>query len=381
MKIFSRSAGQWVVGALAASLLCACGSDAPKITDCKEKGGLIPICGIQNPEDMAVLPGGRFVIAGQYGGIAGEKPKGFALYDSASGAITQLGPFAENSPELWGSPDCKQPPGPAFSAHGIELAQRNDGRWQLLAVNHGGRESLEWFEVTIRPSDPAPVNVTWRGCAEAPEGAVLNAVATLPNGAGQLTSQIWKHKGPATPIFAAWNMVASRFGWGSGAVLHWDGKTYSEVPGISGYFPNGIVVSADGRFMYVNNVGLKEIQKYAISGGKPLASVGVNGYPDNVRWSADRKHLFVASQRGSLSDTGDCMKLESGACGMRAAIVMIDPETMTAQELFEHEGAPMGGFTVAVELKDSLLLGAFASDRILLVPKTKLLHPTAEAKQ
>ena len=40
---------------------------------------------------------------------------------------------------------CPGPPPPAFSPHGIHLSERSDGRLQLLAVQHGGRESVEFF--------------------------------------------------------------------------------------------------------------------------------------------------------------------------------------------------------------------------------------------
>jgi hypothetical protein len=363
-----------MMGLIAITSLSGCGRELAKIEDCVAKDGLVPVCGVQNPEDLAVLPGGRYVLSSQYGGTAGEKPAGLALYDSTVGSISKLGPFVDPSPELWGSPDCTTPPGAAFSSHGIELSQRDDGRWQVIAVNHGGRESLEWFELIEKPGSPQPISLAWRGCAVVLDGRSINAVATLPHGGGQLVSQIWQHAGPTSPLFATWNLLMSRFAMSSGAVLHWDGKQFTEVPGTRGMFPNGIVVSADGRYMYVNMEGYNQIQKIPVSGGKPVAVADVGGMPDNVRWSANRTTLYVASIRGSFSEMGDCMNLDDGACPMRGAVVAVDPESMKAYDLFEHEGAPMGGFTAAVELSDSLLIGAYASDRYLRVPKSKLAN-------
>ena len=34
-----------------------------------------------------------------------------------------------------------------------DLPQRPDGAWMLLSINHGGRESVEFFEIQV--SEPA----------------------------------------------------------------------------------------------------------------------------------------------------------------------------------------------------------------------------------
>jgi hypothetical protein len=34
-----------------------------------------------------------------------------------------------------------------FSPHGIDIVQREDGKYQVLVVNHGGRESVELFDL------------------------------------------------------------------------------------------------------------------------------------------------------------------------------------------------------------------------------------------
>src|SRR6185503_17968258 len=80
--------------------------------------------------------------------------------------------------ERWGDATCPGPPSAAFSPHGIDLARRRDGRLALLAVNHGGRESVEFFEV----AEPEHPTVTWRGCAIPPPESFLNEVAILPDG-------------------------------------------------------------------------------------------------------------------------------------------------------------------------------------------------------
>ena len=121
----------------------SCGS-TPPITSCDPVGRAKPLCGYQNPEDLALLPDARHVIVSEYGD-AGARPGRLTLLDLGSREHTVL--FAGGEPGAagpWGAPDCS-PPTSAFSPHGIHLAKRADGLLQLLVVQHGGRESVEMF--------------------------------------------------------------------------------------------------------------------------------------------------------------------------------------------------------------------------------------------
>ena len=47
----------------------------------------------------------------------------------------------------------------------VEVGLRADGQWQVLAVNHGGRESVEFFQLL---EESEGYRLAWRGCALAP---------------------------------------------------------------------------------------------------------------------------------------------------------------------------------------------------------------------
>jgi hypothetical protein len=354
---------------LATLTLGGCGVEM--ITACAPVDDLVPICGVQNPEDMLVLPDGRHVLISQYGQLDGHQGGGFAIYDALESTITQLPLKTETSDERWGAADCGSFPGEKFSPHGIDLSRRSDGRWQILAANHGGREAVEWFELLDNGAVTSRYRIEWRGCVLAPTDALINSVAALPNEAGFVASQLWKSKDPGTQWSAALNMVKAKIGMASGALLHWDGKSIGVIPGTAGTQPNGLVMARDGKSFYVNMDSSEQVEHYALEGGAPLAVVSVPGGLDNMRWSADGNTLLVASIRAPMRKFMHCLGKLGGACPALAAIVEVDPQSMTARELFVHEGAPMATFTVAVELQDSYLLGSFASDRILKVPKSR----------
>src|SRR5438552_6339285 len=93
--------------------LAACGSVEP-ITSCDPIGAATPLCGFQNPEDLALLPDRRHVLVSEYGNN-GEHPGRISLLDLESGRHETL--FAGGEPAApgpWGAPDCEGPPSKAF---------------------------------------------------------------------------------------------------------------------------------------------------------------------------------------------------------------------------------------------------------------------------
>src|SRR5258708_15202501 len=69
--------------------------------------------------------------------------------------------------------------GDKFSAHGLYLRPGRNAVHTLYVVHHGGRESIEVFELDARPKSPT---LTWIGCAVAPDPIGLNSVVGLPDG-------------------------------------------------------------------------------------------------------------------------------------------------------------------------------------------------------
>ena len=338
------------------ALIAACGGPSPTpIVSCEPVGDMRPDCRFQNPEDLALLPDGETLIVSQFGAMDGSAPGSLVSYSLADEQITPLFPPAEGDDRSWGTPSCEPPDAERFSPHGIDLQRREDGRLALLVVNHGGRESIEFFEVAT--GEPA---LTWRGCVEAPEGSWLNDVVGAQDGGFWTTHMMPKDA-------STWATISALFGADTGLVYRWTpGADLTAVAGSEGPLPNGIERSEDERFLFINMYMAGEVRKFATDEGRVVATTEAAG-PDNVTWSKDG-YLLVASHTDSLGELTACQELTEGACGYEFEIVRIDPEDMSRITMLKHRGAPLGGVTVAVDAGETLVFGTFAGDRIVTMP-------------
>jgi hypothetical protein len=344
--------------------LSGCAEPLAPITDCTPTADARPICGFQNPEDLAQLPASGALVISQMGEMDGSVPGSLVFFDLATDAISPafVGTTSTGiSPSPgWGQQGCPGSPGERFSPHGLSLARRPDGVLQLLVVNHGGRESVEFFEVTDTETDHA---LTWRGCALPPAGSFLNDVASLPDG-GFVATHMFPRGGTFWPIAKA--MVGLPTGW----VLEWnEERGWQKIPDSDGGMPNGIEASKDGEALYVDLYLGDEVRKISRKTGETLATVDIAS-PDNVLWSPDGS-LLVASHNAPIREVLACGEIEHGACAFYYSIVQLDPDTLKPKALYENAGPPMGGGTAALRIGDELIIGTFAGDRIV---RAKIAH-------
>ncbi|MCV6625150.1 MAG: hypothetical protein OIF38_03580 [Cellvibrionaceae bacterium] len=341
--------------------LYGCGSSEPVISHCEPVDGRTPLCGLHNPEDIEPLPGGRHLLLSQMGIVGQHSPGSLAIFDTQTEQLQVLGPFTQPPTERWGQPNC-QPPGQAFSPHGIHLSSLGQGRQRLLVVNHGGRESVEGFTLEQAPEG---FKLVWQGCVEQPSNSYINDVVAAPEG-GFFSTHMFAREGIGIgplKLPHIMGMLGANTGW----VWHWQAdKGFSEVPGYRSANPNGIQISADGQTLFVNSWGGNRVDKLDWRNGQLLASVEVS-HPDNSQWGPDGR-LLVASQSFNLAQANTCMQVRSGACPSPFKVVAINPQTMAAEVLLEQAGAPMGAGTVAQVLGQHLYIGTFAGDRLLRTP-------------
>ena len=347
-------------GSLAA-LLGGCGTP-PALEGCDPAGGIEPICGFENPEDLALLPGGQWLAVSQMS--RGDGPGSLVAWRSSDGAKAALWPGGAVAPAPdWGDPACPGPPDPQrFAPHGIDDLRRPMGEPGLLVVNHGGREAVEFFEVGVAAGRPA---LFWRGCAVLPPEAWPNDVAALPGGRGFVVSKMASQGLGGGP--APGPMLRILLGLPTGFVYAWTPEEgWRQVPGSAGVLPNGVEVSADGSRLF-----------YALSYDRKIVSQGLDGSqrrevavdqgPDNLTWTADGR-LLAAGGAGSSTAAMACQKVRPAACGVPFAVTAIDPDAMTAVDLVRHDGhSAFGMASVALPVGDRLYVGSFQGDRIARV--------------
>ena len=364
----------FLMSALPLAGCLSAGSSVSAVVACEPEGRARPICGFQNPEDLVALPGGEAILVSEYGAMSGEKPGLLSLFtlEDEQRRVLFRGGDAEGALSTWGDAACPGPPPPAFSPHGIHLSRRSDGvsrrsdgvsrrsdgALQLLVVQHGGRESVEFFEVLGRGTD---FSLRWRGCALAPGRSWLNSVAALPGG-GFVATSMMDRLSEGEDLSAAFAE-----GVATGYVVTWDPESgFGRLASSEGAMPNGIEVSADGRLVFLNSSGEGKVRRIVRTTGEVEAVADVPGL-DNARWAPDGR-LVVASLLGGNDELfALCMTLVEGACPIEFQIVAIDPETMETEVLYRNQGAPMGAGTVGLVIGDELFIGSFAGDRILRV--------------
>lgn len=331
--------------------------------NCEPVAGITPICAIQAPEDIELAPGGRYLLMSHYAGLPATGVGGIGLFDTKTGLHELLypGPRTDGVAD-WGSDNCPGSPGEAIASHGIHLSQRDGGQWQLLVVNHGGRESIEFFQLQMVNDKPA---VRWRGCVVMPGSAFLNDVVALPGG-GLLATQMMDKNDPSS-------MQSAMAGGVSGHVWEWHpGTQVSIMKGSISPFPNGIQISPDGRYVYLNIYIRGELWKIERSSGRRVGMINIPG-PDNSQWAADGR-LLVTSHTGLASyDVNRCTSLKQGFCPLAFQVVAVDPDTLETEVIYDHDGsAPMGAGTVAQQLGMQLYIGTFAGDRLYRVQLKKV---------
>ncbi|MEQ9002933.1 MAG: hypothetical protein RIE74_05160 [Pseudomonadales bacterium] len=317
-------------------------------------------------------PSGAFLMVSQFGDLEGGRAGSLVAYDPATGDIRPLFPAATLTADVdgprWGDAACPPPPLDTFAPHGIDIERLDSGAHALYVVNHGGRESVEMFEVA---DDGVVLTLRWRGCVLAPEQGFFNDLVVLRDG-GFWVSQMFPRD--ANMI---WTLLRMRvLGHTPGFAYHWQrGRGFQELPGTRVAFANGIEKSADERLVFLNSYFGDSVIRVDTATGEETGRAPVSS-PDNVSWSPTGE-LLVASHHGSLTDTLACQSLAEGSCGFRFQIIAIDPDTMAQRLLLEHEGPPMGAATVALPLGDQVYLGTFAGDRIARFSSALLARPEA----
>lgn len=341
---------------LALTLLIA--GTAPVIAEpvsCEPTDGILSICGLAAPEDLVPAPNSRDLIFGQM-----AEPGGLWLLDTRDDSVHPLLPAgpAPDPEELWGQADCRQPTS-WLGAHGLDLRQRADGRWQLLVVNHTERESVEFFELLDADADRP--HAVWRGCAIAPEAGNFNDVIGLADGSLLVTHMADRRR-------QLWSALLAAFGRDTGFVYRWTPQSgFVPLPGTEGAHPNGILLAPDEQSFYLNIYFGGSVRRHAVDSGALLAEVAVEK-PDNSSW-ADDGSLLVASHQASLWQLFRSLEQDHGEPSLLPfTVVAIDPASMTARPLLQREGPPMGAGTVALQRGGDLYIGSYVGDRIVRLP-------------
>src|SRR5687767_1220271 len=347
---------------IAGSLVASRPLQAQAPAGCAPAAGLTFICGLQNPEDVVHVPGTRWLVT------SGMAPgAGLTLVDTQARTVRKL--FAPNTATARADrtrfANCPGPLDPKQAVlHGLALRPAAGGRYTIYATNHGGRESVEVFELTAGSGGAAGIpSATWIGCVLLPPKLAANSVAAFSDGTLVATVLILPGK-TFEDAFAMRN---------TGIVLQWTPGTprFVELKGTELVANNGIETSPDDREFYVASTSTRRVYAFsrAKPGSGPLRFVHLKEFgPDNVRMSDNR--LITAGLVDDEPACGGRPKDEKGIrCPMGYAVVTIDPQTMTATEIARGPRTPsFTGTAMAAIAGNELWLGSFFADRLAYRP-------------
>ena len=339
-------------------------SKVDSITGCEPSAGVTPSCGFHNPEDLAWLPGNAWIAVSQYS--VGGEPGSLVAHRLSDQRTVELFPLAPEESDLssdapsegWGASDCPGPPERSvFSPHGIDIDLAARETPALAVVNHGGRESIELFEIGFALGAPA---LGWRGCIVLPDGVMANDVAFLPERGLVVTNMM----PPPEGVAALGSVVRMALGRNTGSILVWrSAEGWSEVAGSQGSAPNGVAVSRDGREIYFTEWSGRRLVWISLSDEARRRQVDLAFMPDNITWSRDGR-LLVAGQVARLGEVLACGQLEDGTCALPFSVVVADPVSLDTRVVIDHDATATGAASVALDVGGEIVIGTFAGDRI-----------------
>jgi hypothetical protein len=320
-------------------------------TTCQQQAGIDVICGFNNPEDMAQIGDTPWVLASDLGD-KNWQDGGMSAYNSDTGSVVDV-PIDFTTPMTAAYEGCPGPPDTtAFSAHGLSV-QETDGTTTLLVVNHGGRESVEAFDVSLRGAAPT---LAWKGCAIYPDGKVGNSVAAY--GDNEFLATVPQDAGLSKGGVYAW---APGDGWNRKDNLEFEGN-------------NGILVSPDNESVYIAEWSAGKVIKAPLTGDAPVVESDDLGFlPDNLRFAPDGSIYATGQDTSVVVIAGVCNTTSVEVCPAASSVTQLDPTTLAATpQLTLPRTKTFGGATSAIVVDDDMLVSSFRSDAILRIPTTEL---------
>ncbi len=326
--------------------------------DCSGSGGLNYICGLDVPEDLVIIPGTDWVVAGAY---SEESTAGLYLVDAVSKNVSELySPQAGRNRlnrNLYGAcpgaPDLNN-----FQSHGLAIQTEvsNDASYNLYAVSHGGREAIEVFELDASSDVP---EITWVGCVLMPDGLDANDVSAMRD--GTILATVLMHPGFSFEDLLSGIPTGAVYKWvpGSNGFIKLEG---SELPG-----NNGIQVSEDETEIFVAASGLSAI--ITLSNSNPsrvLRRTRTMAFaPDNVVYDSNG-YLLTAGMRDDEATCAGTGAPPVSNCPRGSIASIIHPETMQDRVILDTVATPdFSGATMAIiPGGKEVWLGSFRTPRI-----------------
>ena len=325
------------------------GKEVVEDSPCTSDADINVYCGFKNAEDLALTPDEKFLVMTGFSALPDTFFSEMMLFDLELQAKVDFRiALSENT---WGDPLCSRDT-LNFSPHGLSLIQRDDGAYQLAITNHLPSETIEMFELV---KNETSWSLEWRGCVAAASNAMFNDVALTRTGNFYAT-EMYALDLPFDDLLAAGTNQTD-----TGKVWHWQkGDGYSEVPNSSGSFPNGIALSGNEDYLFINYWFSGKTTKFNLA-TSAIEFEHVAGKADNL--TNINGDIWVASHDITIDQLGECPP-ELAQCLLPFTIYNLSGDDLTVQAAYSFDSESFGAATVAIPHKGKVWLGTFHGDRI-----------------
>jgi len=308
------------------------------------------LCGFSHPEDLAALPGTRWIVVSQQ---SDEDPtKGMVLLDTTSGQ----------------SQDIPNPPAGdgCITGRGGGLGVRPEqGGFRVVRIVHGKADVVETWRLA---QTPAGITASRTACTPAPEDLFLNDIAPLA-GEGFVTTHMFDRSLPKDQRDAMFRNDTP-----TGVLMRWTAASgWARIPGSEGVFPNGVDVSPSGRWIAFAETYGHRLNRIRPD-GRDRSSVTLAMQPDNVT-AVDDTHFVVVGGTGvPLVSTRNCAPLGKAGCAFPSAAILVDFAHLSQKVLVRSEGHETPGISTGLIADGALWLGTSFGDRV-----TRVVLPAGNA--
>ena len=323
---------------------------------CAPANGHSFLCGADRPEDLARIPGTRWLVFSGFTDGAGLK-----LVDTRARTMRPwyTGDTAQIEPDRKYSGCPAAPDATRFNTQGLTLRSVGSTQHILYVANHGGRESIEIFRIDAGGDEPS---LHWIGCVLMPPATPANSVATYSD--GTILASVLTRPGTSITDFVRGQTTGGVYEWRPGD------SSFRLLPGTELPGNNGIETAPDDQEFYVVAFGWHAIVVYSrFDTARPLRKMTAPGFmPDNIHWDGAR--LILAGMQYDEPACGGTRKIIDGKaddmrCHRGYVVAELNPRTLDFRILAYSEPNPaFNGVSAARIVDDELWLGAYQGDRI-----------------
>lgn len=304
-----------------------------------------------NAEDLARVPDTDWVVASSMASASRERGCLYLINIRDKSWTALYGEeFKSSTGRSKGSPARKTPT--IFAPHGISIRAGDEGVHTLYVINHGGRESIEVFEID---ADRAKPTLKWLDSIMMPRNTWANDLVPVPGG-GLLVTNMFD---PEDPDVSA-KMVK---GEPTGHVLEWrDNGGWKDIVGSEMSGPNGIEVSKDGRWIYVAGWPTKSLVRFSRGSETKRDVIATGHLTDNLTW--DSEGWILATGQDSTPQEFWLKYDHEDLVYFPFTVLRVHPDTLETQEIIRYGSDQFGTGTVAVEIKDEIWVGSSRGNKI-----------------